>query len=139
MTTKEYLGQIRVMDIKINQRQQEYDDLCKKRFCIGGFDYTSDRVQHSTDGQGYTKVINKLVDLQREINCEIDKFYNIKHRIIGEIQQLEKPEQMEVLYRRYVLYQGFAKIAVEMGYNYKWCCHNHGEALKAFEKIKVRN
>ena len=88
---------------------------------------------------GFREGLTRAGDFTCTGNCEIDKFYNIKHKIIGEIQQLEKPEQMEVLYRRYVLYQGFAKIAVEMGYNYNWCCHIHGEALKAFEKIKVRN
>lgn len=144
MIAKEYLQQIRIIDIKIKQRQREYEDLCKKRFCIGSFDYSSDRIQKSSDGQGYTKIINKIVDLKIEINKEIDRFYDLKHKIIGEIQQLEKPEQIEILYRRYVLYQNFAQIAVDMGYNYNWCCHIHGEALKSFtekilEKKEVRN
>lgn len=135
MTAKEYLQQIRIMDIKIKQRQQEYEELCKKRFCIGSFNYSSDRVQVSQDGSGYTKIINKIVDLQTEINKEIDQFYDLKHRIIGEIQRLEKPEQIEILYRRYVIYQNFTQIAADMGYNYNWCCHIHGEALKSFTEI----
>lgn len=135
MTAKEYLQQIRIMDIKINQRRQEYEELCKKRFCIGSFNYSSDRVQVSQDGSGYTKIINKIVDLQTAINKEIDQFYDLKHRIIGEIQRLEKPEQIEILYRRYVIYQNFTQIAADMGYNYNWCCHIHGEALKSFTEI----
>lgn len=134
VTAKEYLNQIRIADMKIEQKLKEYEDLKKRCSILNGMDYSSVRVQTSPDGQGFTRAIDKLVDLEREINADIDLFYADKHQKIGEIQSVGKPEYIDVLYRRYVEYKPLERIAADMGYSYNWCCSIHGRALKEFEK-----
>ncbi len=68
MTAKEYLQEIRKLDLYINQKQTEYDTLYKLRGGAGGIDYAQERVQTSPDGQGFTKISDRLIDLQKEIN-----------------------------------------------------------------------
>lgn len=136
MTAKEYLMQIRASDMKIDQKIKEYESIKKRHSTLNGMDYSAVRVQTSPDGQGFTRAIDRLIDLEREINEDIDAFYNDKHRKIKEIQEMGRTEYIDVLYRRYVEYKPLEQIAVEMGYSYYWCCHIHGEALKEFSKVR---
>lgn len=136
MTSKEYLQQIRADDLRIEQKIKEYESLLSRKASLVGMDYTVDRVQTSPDGTGFTKIVDRLVDLQQEINDDIDAFCDSQHKKISEIHKLSKPEYIEVLFKRYVEGQALEQIAADMGYSYNWCCHIHGEALKEFEKVR---
>ena len=70
MTAKEYLKRIRKLDRDIDRKLYEFETLKKRRAYISGMDYTADRVQTSSDGEGFTRISDKLIDLQREINSE---------------------------------------------------------------------
>lgn len=132
MTAKEYLQRIRRADIKIAQRAKELEDLRKSISIISGIDYSKDRVQSSpTTGN---KQIEKLVDLENEIARMIDEQSEKKHNIIYQLQQLDKPEHVDVLYKRYVECKYFEEIAVDMRYSYSRIRHIHADALRTFEK-----
>lgn len=133
MTAKEYLQEIKKMDLAIDQKQTEYDTMKKGRAYIGGMDYSAERVQTSPDGSGFTKISDKLLDLQMEINEDIDRWHDMRHERIGQIQSLSKAEYVDILFRRYVQYQTFEIISAEMNMSYYWTCHLHGDALEEFE------
>ena len=133
MTGKECLQEIRKIDTYINQKQLEYESLCKLRGGFGGMNYEQERVQTSPNGNGFTKISDALVDLQNDINCTVDKFCRIRNERINQIQSLSKVEYAEVLFKRYVEYKSFERIAYEMGYAYKYTCHIHGCALEEFQ------
>lgn len=133
MTAKEYLREIRKMDLAIDQKQDEFDSLIKKRTYVGSMDYSSERVQTSPDGSGFTGIADRLADMQAEINEEIDRYHDVRHERINQIQQLSKTEYVDILFRRYVQYQSFETISSEMQKSYHRICHLHGEALKEFE------
>lgn len=134
MTAKQYLSEIKRMDLCIDQKQIEFDTMQKQRTYISGMDYASERVQTSTDGMGFTSNSDKLLDLQLEINEEIDKFYIMKHERINQIQQLSKTEYIKVLFKRYVQYQSFETISSDLNISYYWTCHLHGKALNEFKE-----
>ena len=133
MTAKEYLREIRILDKRIDQKQREFDTLKRGRTYVGGMDYSQERVQTSA-GQGFVGLSDKLVDMQREINGDIDRFNDMRHARINQIQQLSRIEYIDILYRRYVQYQSFETIAGEMSRSYPRVCHIHGDALKEFEE-----
>lgn len=133
MTAKEYLKRIKKLDRDIDRKQYEYDTLKKRRAYIGGMDYATDRVQTSSDGEGFTKVSDRLIDLQQEINTEIDEYHNMRHEAINQIQSLSKEEYADILFRLYVQYQSMTEAASGMGYDYYWACHLHGRALQEFD------
>lgn len=133
MVAKSYLQEIEKMDISIDQKQHEFDTMKKRRTYISGMDYSAERVQTSPDGSGFTKISDKLCDMQKEINEEIDRWHDMRHKRINQIQQLSKADYIKILYRRYVKYQSFETISADMHMSYYWICHLHGEALKEFE------
>lgn len=132
MTAKEYLQEIRKFDRYIEQKQIEYDSLYRLRGGARAIDYSKDKVQTSPDGQGFTRISDRLIDLQSEINEAVDRFCQITHDRIEQIQQLSKVEYSEILFKRYVEYKSLEQIAYEMNYTYKYICQLHGEALIEF-------
>lgn len=134
MTAKEYLKEIRKMDVSIDQKQIEYDTMKSSRTYVGGMDYSAERVQTSPDGSGFTRISDRLADLQREIDEEIDQWHDMRHERINQIQQLSKTEYVDILFRRYVRYQSLETIAGDLDKSYYWICHLHGEALQELEE-----
>ncbi|MCD8208503.1 MAG: hypothetical protein LUD72_11240 [Bacteroidales bacterium] len=134
MTAKEYLGQLRQLDIKINQKLHELDELQEKAAAIGSLDYAKDRIQTSPPPEApFSKTIEKIADMSIEINREVDAFVDLQREIIGKIQGLEDPRYIDVLYKRYVEYKNWRTIAEEMDYHEKHAYRLHGEAINVFE------
>lgn len=132
---KEYLKQLRRLDELINQKNQELDYLKHKVATISGIDYSKDRVQTSMFGDApYTNIITRIVDLSSEIDSEIDRFVDKKHRIINQIQSLQNVNHISLLYKRYVEFKRLEVIAVEMSYTYQYTRELHGHALQNFER-----
>ena len=136
MNAKDYLEQIKKMDIKIGQRITELEQMRDRLSILGGIDYSKDRVQ--TSPSSGNRQIEELVDLENELYDLIHDSSMLKHKIIGEIQTLANPIHVDLLFRRYVECQSFERIACDMGYVYNYVCNLHGEALKEFES-KVLN
>ena len=136
MRAKDYLNQIRLLDIKIGQRIEELEEMRSRISLVTGIDYSKDRVQ-STPESG-NKQIENLVDFENSVLDMINKETMLKHKIIGDIQELSNPLYVDILFRRYVECNSFEKIAYDMGYAYNYVCTLHGNALKEFE-LQVLN
>ncbi len=135
MTAKEYLQQLHKANVIINQRNQEKADLRVMLSSIGSFDYSKERVQTSLSaGAGYEKQIANLIDLENEIDQLIDEYINLKHKIIGEIHELQNSKHIEILYKRYVEEKKIERVALEMNYTFQYVVFLHGNALKEFSE-----
>ena len=131
MRAKDYLDQIHRIDIRVGQRITELNEMRARMTLIEGIDYSKDRIQNTpTSGN---KQVEEIVDLEAEIIRLVETEARLKHKIIGEIQKLENPIYVDLLFRRYVECQPFERIACDMGYVYNYVCNLHGEALKEFE------
>lgn len=136
MRAKDYLNQIRLLDIKIGQRIEELEEMKSRISLVTGIDYAKDRVQSSPESGN--KQIENLVDFENSVLDMINHETKLKHTIIDQIQQLENPIYVDLLFRRYVQCHSFERIASDMGYAYHYVCTLHGEALKDFD-CKVLN
>ena len=134
MTAKEYLKKIRLLDIKINQKVKELDELRTMSQAVRGIDYSKECVQTSlSSGANFEKSVIRISELERLLDREIDYFVDLKHKIINQIQSLDNRNYAEILYKRYIEFKKLELIAVEMGYSYNRIKHLHGYALKEFE------
>lgn len=140
MTAKEYLQQLHRADVILNQRIQEKADLRARLSSIGSFDYSKERVQTSLpEGASYEMQIIKIIDLENEIDSLIDDYVDLKHKIIGEIHDLNNADQIKILYKRYVLSEKFEQIAIELNFSIRNVYKVHGYALQEFQKIHPKN
>ena len=136
MTPKEYLSQVKRLNILINQRMQEKTELQQYLFSgAGAVRYDKDKVPNSPQGEApFTRTIENIDELERDINSKIDELFLMKNRIISEIHALSDASYIDLLYRKYIQLQPLKRIAAEMGYSYQSAVNLHGWALKAFEE-----
>lgn len=132
MTAKEYLRQIELLDVKIQQKQAQVEDLRDRAQSVGGQQTDSVRVQSSKDGDTIGRKVAKYADLEADIQSYTYDLMRLKNKIINQIQQLTDVRYVELLYKRYVEYKRLELIAVEMVYDYDYVRTLHGYALQAF-------
>ncbi len=134
MRAKEYLRQLQRLDTMINQKIKESEDLRLRLYSTGSIDYSKERVQSSPSGDApFVKLIGRIIDLEAEINAEIDKYIDEKHKIINQIQALKNSKYIEILYKHYVEFKKLEVVAVEMNFTYQYVVELHGYALKDFQ------
>lgn len=134
MKAKEYLQQLQRLDTMINQKIKELGDLRLMSQSVGGIDYSEERVQSSPSGDApFVKPVLRMIELEQEINAEIDRFVDEKHEIINQIQALQNPKHIDILYKHYVEFKRLEIVAVEMNFTYQYIVELHGTALKEFQ------
>lgn len=135
MKAKEYLQQLQRLDAVINQKIKELEGLRLTLSSVGSIDYAKDRVQTGSSSDApFVRTIEKIADLEAEIDREIDSFVDKKHQIINEIQGLSNAIHIQILFKRYVEFKRLEVISVEMNYTYAYTRELHGYALQDFER-----
>lgn len=136
MSPREYLSQIRRLNVQIEIKIREKEDLEKKSSGVGGIDYAKDRVQTSPAHNAYfERNVDRIVEMEQHIDKMIDELYDLRSRIVGQILCLEDPRYISVLYLRYAEFKKITDISREMHYSYNHVVELHSEALEAFGKM----
>lgn len=130
---KEYLKQVETLDAKIQQKKIELDSLKGNAIGLGAFDYSKEKVQTSASESMSWKVA-KYVDLENEIHEDIERFTELKHKVIGQIHMLDDTKYINVLFKKYIEYKGLKEISKELGYSYDHIRRVHGWALLEFQR-----
>lgn len=133
MTAKEYLNQARTLDLLINAKQSELYRLKLMATSISS-PVISEKVQSCGENNAM-RIIDKIVDLQNEINLEIDKLVDLKSQIRDEIKQVNDPVERILLTERYINNKSWMEIANMMHYTERQVHNIHGKSLKHFSKF----
>ena len=131
---KEYLSQIRRYDTMIDSMLDEVDSLYAMVTRITPV-LKDDVVSGGGQQDKMGNAIAKIVDLKERINREIDQLVDIKREASSLLAKVSNPDHFKVLHKRYILYETFEQIALDMNYSYRWICKLHGRALQTFGKI----
>jgi len=135
MTAKEYLKQLELLNEMINQKISQVDELREMAMGGGmGIRYDKDPVQTSVSGDAGTNKIIKYIDLENEVNADIDRYVDLKNKIINQIHGIKNVNHMKLLYKRYVEFKRLEVISVEMNFSYDHTRRLHGYALLDFER-----
>ena len=131
---KAYLRKIELLDAHINNK---LNDLHTLRTLVTKITATISPVCVSGSGNQdkLGDAVAKIVDLQDEINRKIDQYIDLKRDISAVLEQIQDPDQVKVLHKRYFEYSPWEKIACEMNYSFRNVCYIHGKALQAVEAI----
>ena len=150
MTAKEYLSQIRLLNLKIDQKMEEKADLMSRAAGNHSPTLTKDKVQSSISGDRMSNTIDRYVDLEKEIDDLIDRYVDKRDMIINQIHQLDDPRYVELLQLMYVgrrsgdgrmHYMRLLEAACFMRkpngdlYSYEYMRILQSEALKKFSEI----
>ena len=139
MNVRQYLGQIELMDKRIERKLKELEELYDRALGVKALAPNADKVQNSPPQDKTAEMIARYADLEKEIDAMIDEYVRLKNKIIDEIHQLGDVRYEEVLYLKYVKYMRLEEIACTMKksngdyYSYDHIKRLHGEALKKIE------
>lgn len=129
MTAKEYLGQAYHIDKRIESKLMQVESLrCLASKVTAVF---NDMPHSSTpDNHKLEKTIAKIVDLEKEIDEDIDNLIDLKREINEVIKSIDDARHKTILEMRYLSFQTWEKIAVELGCDARHAKRLHGQALK---------
>lgn len=134
LSAREYLKQLEVLDMQINDDIAMLSDMKMNVCSAGGIDYSRDKVQTSPVGDKLCKGVSAYVDFNNKINEEINSFIDAKNKIIQEIRDLHDADYIQVLFKKYVQYKTLTITAIEMKRSYNYVLNVHKKALAAFEE-----
>ncbi len=137
MNAKDYLSKIKTDREHIQRLKQRKESIGMEYNGITGIDYTRERVQKS-----YSNAIESAAWGMLERLEQIDKdIVNITldiDRKLSEIETLENGIYVQILFMQYSENKNLKEIAEIMGYDYKYVCKLNGDALRAFEKMYLK-
>lgn len=140
MTAKQYLSQLRKLNLSIEQNRLELERLREDSRSIKATDYGSVAVSHSSGNEAsYAAAVERLIDLEAKVSVRIAMLAALRNKIILEISEMSNPRFSDLLYQRYVEGRSLEQIAVKMAYSYSRVKHMHGIALQAFQKEVLDN
>lgn len=133
MTVKEYLGQAYRLDQRINSKLEQVaslNDLANKvTTTLTGMPKNPNRATSTM-----ADAVTKIVDLQAEINRDIDRLVDLKREIVAIIKTVDNTEYQTLLEKRYLCFETWEQIAVDMDYSIQ---HIYRIRDKALSKIST--
>lgn len=83
------------------------------------------------------RIVDRIADLQAEINREIDNLVRLKTEIRSKINALDDYRYIAILTEYYINCQRWEDIAESMEMSVRHTLRLHGEALQAFRKSSI--
>lgn len=137
MEAREYLGQINRYDAIIERKKQELERLADERVILRCVDYSSDKVQASSSGEGFTIQSIKLIDRENEILGYIATLSAKRQMIIDQIYALKDGRHIRALCLRYVDDLRTEEMAERLGCSYSTALRILRESLEEFSEMYV--
>ena len=132
MTAKQYLNQARTLEYAIKSKQEELRCLTEKSRYLQST-ALSERIQSSHINSS-NAIIDKIIDMQAEINAEIEHLLDLKAEIRQRIATVYNPVYIAVLTDRHINCMTFEQIAERTDKDYSTICRWYGQALQVFRK-----
>ncbi len=130
MTIKDYLNQAKILDAQINNKiyELEYwkDLLTRLSACGTEARYNSN---HSNEPR-FVKCIEKINEIEQDINAQVDELVDLKNDINKAIGQLDDPKQQIVIRCRYFENKKWNEIAAMTSMSLRTVHRIHDAAIK---------
>lgn len=131
---KEFFQEIRNIDKQINVKLEHLERMKSLATKV-----TSVMREDSSKPSGVSRSVEnnveKIIQLQDEINADIDRFVYLKRIACNIIRQLPDEKQRRCMEERYLNGKTWEAIAVNIGIAYQSVCRIHGRALQEVDKF----
>ena len=134
MTAKEYLSQARHLDARIDAKIKQVSYLnglaVNATSALNGMPHSPNK-----GTSRMANIVEKIVDLQAEINADIDELVDLKREISAMIKSVPDTNQQTVLEKRYLCFESWEQIAIGMGFSLHYLYKVHAAALDFCDEI----
>jgi len=134
MTAKEYLSELQLIQMEIEQLQEEREMYLEMATSIS-VRLSPVKVQTSGSVDRIGDNTSKAADLARMLDKKVNKLMEKQQEITNMIRGLHDKNYIQVLYKVYVQFNTIKQAAVEMKRSYTYTLELHKKALAAFETV----
>ena len=138
MTAFEFLSRAYRLDQQVQSKTQQISDLRAMASHVSAF-MGNEPVSHTRDVTSMQTTVAKIIDEEARLNQEIDQLVDAKQEISEVIAQVQDVNLRLILEKRYLLFEYWEKIAVDLGYTARWVRDRHKMALRVVDRILERN
>ena len=132
MTAKEYLSQARYLDARINTKIKQLEALntlaTSATSVLTGMPHSPNKATSKM-----ADIVDKIVDLQAEINRDIDALEDLKGEMRSKLEMVPAEDYKAILEKRYLCFMSWEQIASNLGLSVPYTYKLHDRALKGFE------
>ena len=132
MTAKEYLSQARYLDARINTKIKQLEALntlaTSATSVLTGMPHSPNKATSKM-----ADIVDKIVDLQAEINRDIDALVDLKGEMRSKLEMVPAEDYKAILEMRYLCFMSWEQIASNLGLSVPYTYKPHDRALKGFE------
>lgn len=132
MTAKEYLSQARYLDARINTKIKQLEALntlaTSATSVLTGMPHSPNKATSKM-----ADIVDKIVDLQAEINRDIDALVGLKGEMRSKLEMVPAEDYKAILEMRYLCFMSWEQIASNLGLSVPYTYKLHDRALKGFE------
>ena len=132
---KELLGQIKRLDVRINNKLEEMANLKALAYKVTTTLRQDAAFGGGGNGDKVGDAVAKIIELENSINDDIDELVDKKREISAIIERVQNVDQYDVLHQHYFLHKSLEKIAQERFMSYRNVCYIHGRALQTVATI----
>lgn len=132
-TVKAYLYQAKSMNKSINAKMAEIEELQEKAESVQSFRINAITVHTNENTSNQT--VDRIIDMQIEINAEIDRLTDLRREIKGSIKKLTDTRFRDLLNTYYIADKTLEECADILNYSTSHIFALHRDALRAFVKI----
>ena len=131
MNAKDFLKQAYRLNELVNSNVAELENLKALSTSVSGANYGAERVHGGNlPGSRIEAIVLKIVDLEREIQGDINRYLDLKKAIREAINGVENQNEKLILRYRYVELLPWSEIQARMGLDERQTYIIHGKALK---------
>lgn len=133
MTAKEYLSQYAALDAEINCKLEQ---LAKLRALSTSIPAPSGGGSSGSPSDRTGNITAKIIDMENEINAKIDRLVDLQKEIEAIIEAVEDSRYRTILTERYINRKKWEDIADILHIDLRWLYVLHGRALN---EIKIHH
>lgn len=83
------------------------------------------------DGQGIPRAVEKIEDARMDALAQAERCADIRKEVTDALAQVDNITDYEILHRRYIQFEKWEQIAVEMNMDFRWITRRHHLAVDA--------
>ena len=134
VSAQAFLSQAYCMELQVQSKLQQIANLRALATQVHSFSST-EPVSHTRDVTAMQDTIAKIIEEEKILNSRIDRLVDAKREIREVIDLVEDVTLRLILEKRYLLFQPWEEIAIDLGITSRWAKDRHKEALKVVDRI----
>ena len=138
MTALEFLSRAYRLDQQVQSKMQQISDLRSMASRVNAF-IGNEPVSHTRDVTAMQSTVAKIIEEEERLNQEIDHLVDVKQEISEVISRVQDVTLRLILEKRYLLFQYWEKIAVDLNLTTRWIKERHKMALRVVDRILERD